>query len=184
MTFGLQRHLLWISGASLRRKIFVKVHVHLVFVKLSFLKTTFCSPLTPPPLPTAPKSHYLASPPKFAHCGGGGGGSISLMYQRSELAQNKRTIISSYPDDGSPRKRDFDKRLPGTFQHDIPYSFCPFSSYLCTLQKCIPALEVSKVPKDRMSQKMPPCKIYQVRASTKLFLHFEIRRFLGINWQY
>ena len=106
------------------------------------------------------------------------------MYQRSELAQNKRTIIGSYPDDGSSRKRDFDKRLPGTFQHDILYSFCPFSSYLCTLQKCIPALEVSKVPKDRMSQKMPPCKIYQVRASTKLFLHFEIRRFLGINWWY
>ena len=126
---------------------------------------------------------FLFSHSKVIKCRRGAG-SISLMYQRSELAQNKRTIIGSYPDDGSPRKRDFDKRLPGTFQHDIPYSFCPFSSYLCTLQKCIPALEVSKVPKDRMSQKMPPCKIYQVRASTKLFLHFEIRRFLGINWRY
>ena len=31
----------------------------------------------------------------------GGGGAISLMYQRSEFGQNKKTIIGSYPDDGS-----------------------------------------------------------------------------------
>ena len=110
----------------------------------------------------------------------------------NELAQNKKTIIGSYPesgysiiripDDGSSRKRDFDKRLPGTFQHDTPYSLATFLHIFAPYKKSIP--EVSKVPKDRMSQKMPPCKIYQVRASSKLFLHFEIRRFLGINWQY
>ena len=58
------------------------MHVHLVFVKLSFLKTTFCSPLTPPLYQLRPELHakvmsdnlksslmsYLASIPKFAHC--------------------------------------------------------------------------------------------------------------------
>ena len=85
-----------------------------MLVTLSFLKTTFCSLLHPPFAKCALnciekwcliieifihelKSHYLASPPKFAHCGGGGG--LPALPRKNDknrgdvVGQNKSPIL-------------------------------------------------------------------------------------------
>ena len=110
----------------------------------------------------------------------------------NELAQNKKTIIGSYPesgysiiripDDESSRKRDFDKRLPGTFQHDTPYFLPLFFIFLHLTKKVF--LKCLKCQRIECLRKCLHVKYIKLGHPPNFFLHFEIRRFLGINWQY